>query len=171
METESHQQPQSVTSDLRWYFARTDTRPLKSNYGAMVRRLTMGRRRSEPPAGADDDALEDAARSGSVARVLRALDPETAEVLWRAFGAECPEEFALLGDLSAIVPLTRAATEAYRASKSTMTFENWLRSLVVRKYRSKAASTIERFQEEAQEMRGRAVAAYVATRRKVGSHG
>jgi hypothetical protein len=161
----------SVTRELCWYFTRAAAGPLKSNFGGMVYRLALGRSRAEaPPQDLGDQALEEAARSGAIARVLRALDLETAEVLWRAFGAEWPEELADYGELAALAPLTRAAQEAHRASGNPQALVPWLGRLPLQYDDLGAMQTVLAVHREAQALRQQAVAAYVSMRRRVGPH-
>jgi hypothetical protein len=172
MEQHAIQGVSSVAGDLRWYYARAGVGPLRSNYGAMAYQLAMGRGRgNSPPQELNDDLLEAAARSGGIARVLRAVDPETEDVLWRAFGAEVPEEYAVVGELSALAPLTQAAKEAHRRLGRRESFGEWLRHLFTRSTSAQALPTLLKIRAEARAMRGRAVAAYLAARRRVGRHG
>jgi hypothetical protein len=160
-----------VARELCWYFTRRAAGPLKSNFGGMVYRLALGRARAEaPPQDLEDEALEEAARSGAIARVLRALEPETAEVLWRAFGAEWPEELADYGELAALAPLTRTAQAAHRASGTTLDLLPWLGRLPPRFDDLGAMQTVLSVHREALALRQQAVAAYVNMRRKVGPH-
>jgi hypothetical protein len=163
----------TVAADLRWYFARQATGPLKSSYGGMVRRIAMGRSCKEIPASHDlsDEMLDAAERAGGIARVLRAVEPETADHLERAFGAGYPEAHAVLGELSGLAPLTRAAKEAHRKFGLQEQFGEWMRHLVRRSTSARALPVLEAIQEEARVLRSRAVAAYLSARRRVGRHG
>jgi hypothetical protein len=161
----------SAARDLHWYFTRTDAGPLKSNFGAMVHRLAMGRARSEAPVGAeDDDMLEAAARAGGVARVLHALDPDTVEVLWRAFGAEWPDELGPLGELAALAPLTGAARRAHQRSGTPLPLPEWLAGQLAVNGARRHAATWEAIRRSAAKLRARALAAYLSQRRRVGHH-
>ena len=159
-----------MPADLRWYFTRTAVGPLRSNFPGMVQRLNMGRARGEAIAEGDEEQLlEAAARSGGIARVLRALDPDSAEVLWRSYSAEWPEEYALLGDLAGLAPMTEAASKAYRLiGRKRATFEEWLRELFAAQDSPRAMPTLMRIAVEARGMRRRALVAYLAARRRVG---
>ncbi len=162
----------SAASDLRWYYTRAGIGPLRSNFEAMAHQLAMGRaRREAPPPDWDDDLLEAAARSGSIARVLRAVDPQTQDVLWRAFGAENPDEHALLGEFSGLVPLTKAAKEAHRRLGREEPFGEWMRHLFRPSTRAKAMPVLDRILAEARVLRSRAVGVYLSARRRVGRHG
>jgi hypothetical protein len=160
-----------LAADLRWYFTREITGPLRSSYGAMIHRLSMGSAHREATEFQDDSQLlEDAHRAGGIARVLRGLDPETVDHLWRAFGGEWPEELALLGDLGGLAPLTRAAIAAHAQSGTDLSLTEWLTELF------RHASTVEEMEllgcihHDARALRARALDAYLAQRRRIGTH-
>lgn len=161
----------NAAQDLRWYFARTDSGPLKSNFAAMAYRIAMGRSRRDGPVGSDhDDFLVAAERAGGVARVLRALDATTIDVLWRAFGAEVPYGLAVIGELSALVPITHAAASAHRRAESPRPIVEWLATFVERPDGPRRTGLLERIKREARSLRSQAIAAYLTQRRKVGRH-
>ncbi len=162
----------AAEKDLRWYFTRTDTGPLKSNYGAMIYRIAMSGPRRASHAGAEDDGmLEAAARAGGVARVLRSLDPETADLLWRTYGAEWPEELELLGEVSALAPATDAAKEAHQASGDERPLGTWLADFLRDAIEPEEMAVVRRIHEEARQLRVVAITAYLNQRRRIGTHG
>ncbi len=161
----------AAEKDLRWYYTRTDTGPLKSNYGAMIFRIAMGASRRGGHAGAEDgEMLEAAARAGGVARVLRSLDPDTADLLWRTYGAEWPEELELLGEISALAPATDAAKEAHRASGDERSLDKWLAVFLANAVEPEDMTIVRQIHEEARQLRVVAITAYLNQRRRVGTH-
>ena len=161
----------AAEKDLRWYYTRTDTGPLKSNFGAMIYRIAMGGPRRGSHAGAaDDEMLEAAARAGGVARVLRSLNPDTAELLWRTYGAEWPEELELLGEVSALAPMTVAAKEAHLASGDERSLDKWLAEFLANVIEPEDMAVVQQIREEARQLRVIAITAYLNQRRRVGTH-
>ena len=161
----------AAEKDLRWYFTRTDTGPLKSNFAAMVYRIATGASRRGHAGAEDDEMLESAARAGGVARILRSLEPETAELLWRTYGAEWPEELELLGEISALAPMTNAAKEAHRESGDERTLNKWLAEFLKEAFEPEDMVIVRRIHEEAKKLRVVAITAYLNQRRRVGHHG
>jgi hypothetical protein len=161
----------SVASDLRWYFVRSEAGPLRSNYAVMAHRLELGQKRGGSPATWEqEEFLEGAARAGAISRVLRGLEPETVEVLWRLFGAERTEEVAALGENWPVAPLTRAAREGHAASGSSKSVESWVEALLTRAYEPEAFATVQQIHHDARELRRGAIAAYLGARRRMGCH-
>ena len=144
----------AAEKDLRWYFTRSDMGPLKSNYGAMIYRIAMsGSGRGSHAGAEDDEMLESAARAGGVARILRSLDPHTAELLWRTYGAEWPPELELLGEISALAPMTDAAKEAHQASGDEGQLDKWLALFLRDAIEPEELAVVRRIHDEARQLR------------------
>ena len=167
----THEAP-SAASDLRWYYKHAAKPALKSSYGAMLTCLALGRARNDSASfDLDEERLDDAARAGGVARVLRGVDATTDDVLWRAFGAEAPEELGTLADLAALAPITKAATQAHRRSKTPKPLLEWLSAFIEHPERAQhQADILERIRREARTLRASALTAFIAQRRRVGGH-
>ncbi len=168
----THEAP-SAASDLRWYYRHAAKPALKSSYGAMLTCLALGRARNDASSfDLEEERLDDAARAGGVARVLRGLDAETDDVLWRAYGAEAPEELGTLRDLAALGPITRAAKRAHKRSGSPKHLLEWLASFVEQPQKAaRHAEVLERIERDARSMRSRALTAFISQRRRIGLHG
>ncbi len=160
----------TAAEDLRWFFCREATGPLRSNFGGMVQRLALRRGlRDCQDLDAEDEELEARARAGGVGKVLRALDPHTAEVLWRAFGGNWPEEMGSLGEIAALAALTPTAQRAHAASGDTESIFEWVVGLMERSHDGAAFRVLQQIRREALALRRQALAEYLTVRRRVGT--